>query len=218
MSSPWIYVAIVAIAAIDAFFPAVPSETLVITAGVFAASIGEPNVVLVAVFAALGAFVGDHISYGIGRVGGTRVRSRLRGGAVDRAFDWADKALASRGASILLVARYIPGGRTAATITCGTVRFPLRTFSLFDAMAAISWGIYSAGIGYLGGEAFEDNPLIGLAVGLGIALGIAAIIELVRARRHRSRRAQHGAAESTAAAAESTAAAADEADQPERTT
>lgn len=186
MSSPWIYAAIVAIAAIDAFFPAVPSETMVITAGVFAASIGEPNLVLVAAFAALGAFVGDHISYAIGRYGGTRVRSRL-GSTVDKAFTWADKALHRRGASILLVARYIPGGRTATTVTCGTVQFPLRTFSLFDAMAAITWGVYSAGIGFIGGEAFEENPLAGLAVGLGIAIGIAAIIELVRARRYRSR-------------------------------
>jgi membrane-associated protein len=177
----------------------VPSETLVITAGVFAASIGEPNIVLVAAFAAVGAFIGDHISYAIGRFGGTRLRNRLSGGSVDKAFDWADKALTSRGASILLVARYIPGGRTAATVTCGTVRFPLRTFSLYDSLAAISWGIYSAGIGYIGGEAFEENPLVGLAVGLGIALGIAGIIELVRARREKSRKAAAGVTEGTAA-------------------
>lgn len=187
MSSPWIYAAIVIIALIDAFFPAVPSETLVITAGVFAASIGEPNIVLVAAFGALGAFIGDHISYGIGRFGGTRVRARLRWGKLDKAFDWADKALAKRGAAVLLIARYIPGGRTATTLTFGTVRFPLRTFSLFDAIAAATWGVYSAGIGYVGGAWFENNPLLGLAVGLGIALGVAGIIEVVRVRRQRRR-------------------------------
>ena len=43
MGSPWVYLALCAFAAIDAFFPVVPSESLVITAGVFAAT-GEPNV------------------------------------------------------------------------------------------------------------------------------------------------------------------------------
>ena len=44
MDSPWIFAALFAFAALDAFFPIVPSESLVITAGVFAAS-GEPNLV-----------------------------------------------------------------------------------------------------------------------------------------------------------------------------
>src|SRR5690606_14564947 len=58
MNTPWIYLALLAIAAIDAFFPAVPSETLVITAGVFAAATGAPNAVLVVLVAAAGAFAG----------------------------------------------------------------------------------------------------------------------------------------------------------------
>ena len=37
MGSPWVYLALCAFAAIDAFFPVVPSESLVISAGVFAA-------------------------------------------------------------------------------------------------------------------------------------------------------------------------------------
>ena len=42
MTSPWVYLAIFAVAVVDGFFPAVPSETAVITAGVFAAT-GEPD-------------------------------------------------------------------------------------------------------------------------------------------------------------------------------
>lgn len=183
MSSPWVYVALFAIAAIDGFFPAVPSESLVITAGVFAASSGEPNLLLVILAAAVGAFVGDHISYTIGRMGGSRVRAKMPPGSKSGAlFDWAERTLAQRGGLILVVARYIPGGRTAVTLTAGSVRFPLRKFSFYDGIAALSWGIYSAFIGYLGGHAFEDNPIMGLAVGLGIALAITGIVELVRHR------------------------------------
>ena len=70
MSSPWVYLAIFAIAVLDGFFPVVPSETAVITAGVFAAS-GAPYLPAVVLVAAAGALVGDHISYAIGRGGGT---------------------------------------------------------------------------------------------------------------------------------------------------
>jgi membrane-associated protein len=183
MSSPWIYLALGAIAAIDAFFPVVPSETLVITAGVFAASTGEPNVFLVIAVAALGAFVGDHISYTIGRQGGSRLRDRSKPGSkVSAAFDWAAKTLELRGGLILVIARYIPGGRTAATLTAGTTRYPLAKFSMFDAIAALSWGIYSTSIGYIGGRAFEEDPFLGLITGLGIAVGITVIVELVRHR------------------------------------
>lgn len=180
MGSPWVYVALFAFAAIDAFFPVVPSESLVITAGVFAAS-GEPNLWIVILVSAAGAFVGDHIAYFIGRTAGTRLRGRyVRGDKSRAAFDWAERMLARRGGLILIVARYIPGGRTAVTITAGTVEYPLRKFSFFDAIAALSWGLYSGLVGYFGGKAFEDDPIKGLAVGLGVALAITGLVELIR--------------------------------------
>src|ERR671918_1174818 len=73
MGSPWVYLALLAFAAIDAFFPVVPSETLVISAGVFAASNPDPNLLFVILSSAAGAFIGDHISYFIGRYGGSRL-------------------------------------------------------------------------------------------------------------------------------------------------
>jgi membrane protein DedA with SNARE-associated domain len=57
MSSPWVYLVLFGFAAIDAFFPVVPSESLVITAGVYAAA-GEPNLAGVVAVAALGASAG----------------------------------------------------------------------------------------------------------------------------------------------------------------
>ncbi len=187
MGSPWVYTVLFAIAAIDAFFPAVPSESLVITAGVFAAS-GEPNLLFVIMAGAAGAFVGDHVSYTIGRTAGSRFRHRIAGGKAESAFGWAEKTLRHRGGLILVVARYIPGGRTAVTVTAGTVEYPLRRFSAFDGVAAISWAAYSGMIGYLGGKAFEENPLLGLAVGLGVAVTITGVVELVRHQRAKRRR------------------------------
>ncbi len=180
MDSPWIFAALFAFAALDAFLPIVPSESLVITAGVFAAS-GEPNLGGIILAAAAGAFVGDHISYFIGRTAGERLMKRAKPGS-RKAAAWArgHKLLEERGGAILVVCRYIPGARTAITLTSGAVSYRLRSFTFFDAIAALSWGAYSAMVGYIGGEAFEESPWKGLALGLGIALSVTFAVELIR--------------------------------------
>ena len=182
MSSWWIYLALWGFAALDGFFPAIPSETLVVTAGVFAAS-GEPNLYAVIAVAAVGAFIGDHISYALGRGAGGRLLDRMKPGTKRyAAVLWARQALAERGGLVLVVARYVPGGRTAVTLTMGSVRYPLRQFSTFAALAAVSWGIYCTLVGYIGGKAFEDNPLKGVVLGIGLALAVTLIVEVVRHR------------------------------------
>jgi membrane protein DedA with SNARE-associated domain len=186
VGSPWVYLALFAFAALDAFFPIVPSESLVISAGVFAASGSEPDLVPIILAAAAGAFLGDHISYFIGRTAGARLMERAKEGSKKaRAFRQARKLIDERGGVILVVCRYIPGARTAITLTAGAVRYPLRKFSLFDGIAALSWGVYSAMVGYVGGEAFEEDPLKGLGLGLGIALAVSALIEVIRHLRAR---------------------------------
>jgi membrane-associated protein len=190
MGSPWLYLALCAFAALDAFFPLVPSESLVISAGVYAAA-GEPNLAGVIAVAALGAFIGDHISYTIGRTAGRRVLEGTRAGTRRAALiERGGKLLADRGGTFLIVCRYIPGARTAVTLSAGALRYPLRSFSFFDGIAAVSWGTYSALVGYIGGTAFEDSPFMGLALGLGIALTVTLVVELVRHRRRRAAVAQ----------------------------
>jgi membrane-associated protein len=182
MSSPWVLLALFAVAAVDAFFPVVPSESLVVTAGVFSAADGEPLLPLIIAAAAAGAMVGDHVSYFIGRRAGTRLRPGTKKAA---AFAWAGRRLDERGGVILVICRYIPGARTAVTLTAGASRYSLRSFTTFDGIAALSWGAYSALIGYVGGSAFEEDPLKGVALGLGLAISVAAAIEVTRHLRRR---------------------------------
>ena len=186
VATPWVYVALFAIAKLDGFFPVVPSETLVVTLGVFAAADGHPNLFLVIIVAALGAFAGDHVSYLIGRKSGSKIYARLKPGSrTHRAYDRVGAMLQQRGGLMLIIARYIPGGRTAATLVTGATRYPLRSFAQYDAVASLSWASYSAGIGFLGGTAFESNPLRGVALGLGLALLITVVHEGVRILRQR---------------------------------
>lgn len=179
-TSPWIFPVLFAFAALDAFFPVVPSEGVLITAGVFAAS-GDPNLALIIAAAALGALVGDHTSYLTGRLAGPRVLRLFPVGTRRRAtLDRTERVLIERGGSLLIVARYIPGGRTAATLTMGVTGFPLRRFSIAAVLAAVSWGVYVALLGFVGGAAFEDDPFWGLVLGFGLAVGLAVLIEIVR--------------------------------------
>lgn len=203
MASPWIYLVLFAVAAVDGFFPLVPSETSVLTAGVFAAS-GETSLPLVILAAALGAFTGDQLSYGAGHLAGPRLYERAERRSRRRAaLDRARAALATRGGVIIVVARYIPGARTAVSVSAGAVGYPWRRFAAFGALAAAMWGTYSALVGYVGGAAFEDDPLRGLLLGFGLALTVTAAVELARhvVRRRRAAvtatggRAPHGPAQ-----------------------
>ncbi|SCG19135.1 membrane protein DedA, SNARE-associated domain [Micromonospora echinofusca] len=188
VTSPWVYLLIFGLTAVDAFFPAVPGEAAVITAAVLATG-GNPNLVVVIVAAALGAFAGDHVSYAIGRGGGASRLARLPDGSRRRASsEWARRAVHRRGGLILTTSRYVPGGRTAVTLTMGAVRYPLRSFLLFDAVAAVSWALYCALLGYFGGLAFERDPIKGILAGVGLSLAITLLLEALRWLRHRRRR------------------------------
>lgn len=180
----WSYPLVFGVAMLDAFFPFVPSETVAITSGVLAGA-GDLSLPLCIACAATGAFVGDNISYGIGTwLGEHTVKRLFRGERSQRAFEWAERMLAERGTYLVVVARFIPGGRTATTFSAGYVHsFSYRRFVAADALAAAIWGSYTVLLGYLGGKAFEDAPWKGLLIAFGLALSIAGGVELVRHRR-----------------------------------
>jgi membrane-associated protein len=183
--SSWSYAIVFVIAALDAFFPIVPSETVAITAGVLAGS-GDLQVLPAVLAAAGGAFLGDNISFGIGHFLGERTVNRFFAGEkARRRLQWAEQQLEARGAYIITVARFIPGGRTATTFTAGYVEFPWRKFLVFDAIAASIWGCYTVLLGYFGGSQFEEQPWKGLLLAFAIALAVTGLIEAVRYLRHR---------------------------------
>jgi membrane-associated protein len=189
-SSDWSYVIVFVIAALDAFFPVVPSEATAIAAGVVAGA-GDLRVEVLIPAAALGAFVGDNISFGFGHFLGDRVVNRFfRGEKAQRRLHWAQKTLDERGAYLIIVARFIPGGRTVTTFTAGFVEtYAWRRFLVFDAIACAIWGTYTVMLGYLGGATFEEEPWKGLLLGFGLALAVTAAVEVVR--HLRARRAVH---------------------------
>jgi len=186
----WAYPLIFAVAAVDAFFPLVPSETVVVIGGNLASS-GDLSLPLVILAAAAGAVAGDNISYGIGSLVGERTVKRWFGSSKwHKRLEWAERTLDERGAYIIIIGRFVPGGRTAVTFSAGYVRtFPWRRFIVYDVVAGTLWATYAALLGYFGGKTFENHPTLGLVIALGIALTLGFLVEAVRHVRQRGRSA-----------------------------
>ena len=181
-SNPWFLVVILVIAFLDSVVPVVPSETTVIIGGV-AAGDGSQTLALVIAAGAVGAFLGDNAAYLIGH----RMSGRLRRRAEHKPkfaarLAWADTQIRRRGGLILITARFIPGGRTALTISSGITQQPRIWFSSWIAVAAIIWATYAATLGYIFGEVVEDNQTVAFLAAFGTAVSITIVIELVRNR------------------------------------
>lgn len=179
-ASGWAYAIVFVLALLDALIPVVPSETSVITAGVVASQ-GDLNVLLVIAFAAAGAFAGDNIAYWLGNRYGRRINDRFfTSEKAQGRIAWAHRQIRERGGELIVIARFIPAGRTVVTLSAGTLEYPYRKFLVFDAIAALSWALYAALLGYFGGKAFEHQPWKGLLLAFAIAFAVTGAVELVR--------------------------------------
>jgi membrane protein DedA with SNARE-associated domain len=182
------YLIALIIPALDAIFPVLPSETAVIALGVATAGSVDPRIALLVALAAVGAFLGDNLSYLLGRYFGPAVERRFFAKPKGmKARAWAERSLERFGMQLIIACRFIPGGRTAVTLTCGLTGYPRRRFIVATAVAAVIWALYAFFIGRIGGQAFEDKPWIGLLVAFGITIIISAAVEGIRRLRDRSR-------------------------------
>lgn len=177
---PWVYLALFSLCLIDAFFPPLPSESVLVSLAVLSVQ-GEPNVWLIGVLAAGGAFIGDNIAYQIGRSVGVERFWWQRLDRVQRATVWARGQLRKRGAVLIVAGRYIPVGRVAVNMTAGATGYRRRRFMVFDAIAGCAWAAWSIAIGRLAGHWIEDNPVLGAAVAIAVAVVLGVVVDhLVR--------------------------------------
>ncbi|MBN6035996.1 DedA family protein [Amycolatopsis sp. 195334CR] len=188
LGSPWLWVLVFFVSALDALLPFMPSETTVLTVAVLLGQ-ATGSLVALAVLAAAGALAGDCLSHAIGRRAGPRALARLqRGDRGRRRYEWVRDKLVRHGTTLIIAGRYLPGGRVAVGLATGSLRYPLRRFVALDALGASIWAVYSVLVGYLGGAAFAGNPAMGLLVAFGIGLATVGVVELAR-RRYARRRA-----------------------------
>lgn len=182
------YVIALVMPALDAIFPVLPSETAVIALGVATAGSTDPRIGLLVACAAAGAFIGDNVSYLLGRHFGPLVERRFFTTPKGRAArEWAERSLARFGTQIVIGCRFVPGGRTAVTLTCGLTGYPRRKFVPATAAAGLIWALYAFYIGRIGGKAFENSPWVALLIAFGAAAAVSLAVEGVRRLLARSR-------------------------------
>ncbi len=188
----WFVLVIFIIALLDSVVPIVPSESTVIIGGI-AAGQGDQMIWLVVLMGAVGAFCGDTIAYALGkrfRPWVTRVIGRKNGDGEEKMAKAANQ-IDKRGGLLLITARFIPGGRTLMTLSCGATQRPYKSWFLpWDILAATLWASYAAIIGFFFGEVFEDNHSQAFWLAFGTALSITGLIEIVRWFRHRNEAAE----------------------------
>jgi membrane-associated protein len=184
----WFLLIIVVIAFLDSVIPVVPSETCVIIGGV-AASQGTQNLAIVIATAALGAFLGDNTAFLLGVRASDRFHRRAeRRPRFAAKMAWAHQQINERGGLLLITARFIPGGRTALTLSCGITRQRRAWFIRWVFVATVIWASYAALLGRIGGAAFKDNHTKAFLLAFGLAIATNIVIELTRhyMKRHRA--------------------------------
>lgn len=113
--------------------------------------------------------------YWLGRLIGERATRRLaRGRTATERLRWAAAKMDRHGPVMVVVGRYIPGGRTAVTLVAGTLGMPWRRFFVADVIAGTTWSAYACALGRVGGAAFDSTwKAIVLAAGLAAVLTLA---------------------------------------------
>lgn len=173
----WAYLAIFGFLAIDAMVPVMPIQAIMITSGALTVY-GNLNLPLVIAVGTLGMFTGDAIAYLLGRAAAGRVGSHWLSGKLTalrrrlapnsarrdkeesrtkRAAERFTRGLRRPGPLVLLLCRFVPGGRMAAGYHAGRTGYPVKLFLLYDGGAAIAWATYGGLVGHVGGTAITQS-------------------------------------------------------------
>lgn len=169
------------------FVPLLPTEPVLISCGVLAAS-GKLPLQWVIVTAIASCVLADLVNYGIGRrIGEPAIARFAHRRTPALVLDWIKERLTRNAEPILIAGRWLPGGGTIGAVLCGSLRFPLRRFALASSIGCTLWCLYATLLGYIGGSLASDDIPLALAV----SLGVAAVLSLpasmfLRAQRRRA--------------------------------
>jgi membrane protein DedA with SNARE-associated domain len=199
MATPaWAYLALFGFLAVDAMVPVVPIQAIMITSGALTVY-GNLDLPVVIAVGALGMFAGDSIAFVLGRtaghVGGNRLSAYLATlrarfapkhdhdvaagpSKTRRAAARFTRGLRRPGPLVLLLCRFVPGGRMASGYHAGRVGYPIKFFVAYDGGAALAWATYGGLVGHIGGTAITQSAwrLFAIAATAAVIFGTAGWI------------------------------------------
>lgn len=121
--------------------PILPGDSLLFTAGLFAAS-GELNLSYLLILLFLAAVLGDNTNYWIGRKIGLKVFSiKIKQKTlINRKYlDQTEAFFQKNGAKAIIMARFVPLVRTFAPFAAGIGKMEYKKFVLFDLFGGFLW-------------------------------------------------------------------------------
>ena len=130
-----------------------PGDSLLVTAGVLAASGGSLGIERLLLLLSVAAVLGDSVGYAIGYHLGPRIFSRE-----ESRFFHRDHLLRAQhfyekyGVKTILLARFVPIVRTFAPTLAGVGKMRYRTFLLFNVAGGVGWVFSMTLTGYLLGR------------------------------------------------------------------
>jgi membrane protein DedA with SNARE-associated domain len=185
-SSPWVYAIALGLVILDSFFPLFPSEVVIVGLASLAASHAAPDILLLLLIAALGALIGDILTYFLGRVIGVRRLQSTRLRPLVRLLRWASRRLGRRAGMVILTARFIPWARLAVNLTAGSTGYAFWRFAPFCLAASALWAAYNVTMGYLAGHWFSGQPIIGMLAAIVLAVALGFLLDAINTRIRRN--------------------------------
>ncbi len=162
-----------------------PGDTLLLTAGVFAAH-GKLSLGAVIAVVAVAAIIGDNVGYHIGRRYGRGLFRKPDGILFRQEHVHRSEVFFERfGNKTMLLAHFVPVVRTFAPAVAGVARMDRKQFIIYDAIGDIAWAIIVTLIGYWFGTKVPDLDhyiLLAVAAAMIITLG-PSVYHLIKALR-----------------------------------
>ena len=134
--------------------PFLPGDSLLFTAGIFAAS-GELNLSYLLILLLIAAVLGDNCNYWIGRKIGLRVfqlKFRSKPIVNKKYLDQTELFFVKNGVKAIIMARFVPFVRTFAPFAAGIGKMNYNRFFLFDLLGGFLWIFSLTLAGFLLGE------------------------------------------------------------------
>ena len=162
-----------------------PGDSLLVTAGVFAAA-GSVSIWWLLIPVTLCAIVGDQLGYWIGRGAGASLYKRedsffFRRSHLQRAHDFYEKY----GGKTVILARFVPIVRTFCPPVAGAAGMPYSRYLTYDIFGGILWVGGMIGGGYLLGRSIPNigQKIHYVIVGVVVVSLLPAVIGVLRERR-----------------------------------
>jgi membrane-associated protein len=163
-----------------------PGEIAVVIGG-FLASRGHLSLPVLIAIVVIAAVAGPFVGYEIGRRMGDRLFGARPLRRVQRGVDKARTVLRQRGGAAVLAGRFVAVVRALMPAAAGAAQVRYRTFTVYNVLGGLVWGIGYCLVGYLAGSAYA---VVAGRIGTGLAAVIAAIVLILVVgwayRRHRA--------------------------------